>query len=146
MLPSIWRRSGSPYGLSPEDFFDRVLYGRAGFGRERDYSWSPSVDIDETDKNVTIDVELPGIDKKDVKVEVKDNTLTISGERSSEKKKEERNCCVSERHYGKFERTFSLTDSVQADKISAKYKNGVLTLTLPKTEKALPKEITVEVK
>ena len=146
MLPSIWKRSGSPYGLTTEDFFNRFLYGRPGFDRKSDYNWSPSVDVDETDKDVTIDVELPGIDKKDVKVEVKDNTLTISGERTGEKKQEDRNCCLSERYYGKFQRSFSLSDSVQTDKISAKYKNGVLTLTLPKTEKALPKEITVEVK
>ena len=104
------------------------------------------VNVERTEKNVTIEAELPGIDRKDVKVEVKDNLLTISGERKREKKTENtENCCV-ERYYGKFERSFNLGDTVNADKVTAEYKNGVLTLNLPKKEAALPKEISIEVK
>ena len=146
MLPSLWRKRGSMLGPSTDDFIERFFYGWPTFEKDTDVAWIPRVDVNETDKAVTIDVELPGIDKKDVKVEVRDNTLTISGERRSEKKTEDENCCIAERHYGKFERTFSLTDSVDANNISAKYKDGVLTIALPKTEKAIPKEIAVEVK
>ena len=146
MLPSLWRNKRSLYRPSTEDYFDRYFYRWPSLEDETDTAWTPRVDINETDKEVTLDVELPGLEKKDVTVEVRDNTLTISGERTNEKKTDDKYCRRVERHYGKFERTFSLSDEVDANKISAKYKNGVLSLALPKTEKALPKEITVEVK
>ena len=146
MLPSLWRRKGSLAGPSLDDFVERFFYGWPTFEKDSDVAWIPRVDVNESDKEITIDVELPGIDRKDVKVEVRDNTLTISGERKSERKTEEENCCVAERHYGRFERSFTLTDTVDANNISAKYKDGVLSLALPKTEKAIPKEIAVEVK
>ena len=146
MLPSLFRNTRSLYRPSTEDYFDRYFYRWPSFKDETDTAWAPRVDINETDKEVTLDVELPGLEKKDVTVEVRDNTLTISGERTNEKKTDDNYCRRVERHYGKFERTFSLSDEVDASKISAKYKNGVLSLALPKTEKALPKEITVEVK
>ena len=146
MLPELRRKRGSLYGPTLNDFVDRFFYGWPAFDRDTDVTWTPRVDIKETDKEVTIEAELPGIDKKNIKVEVKDNLLTISGERKSEKKTENaENCCV-ERHYGKFERSFSLGDTVNTDKVSAAYKNGVLTLQLLKKEAALPKEISVEVK
>jgi len=146
MLPNIWRKREALMGPSADDFIERFFYGWPTFEKDTDVAWIPRVDVNETEKSVNIDVELPGIDKKDVKVEVRDNTLTISGERKSEKKTEDENCCIAERHYGKFERTFSLNDTVDASNISAKYKDGVLTIALPKTEKAIPKEIAVEVK
>jgi HSP20 family protein len=146
MLPIIWRNRGSLVAPTADDLFDRFLYGWPNFDRDADIAWSPRVDVRENDKEITIDVELPGIDKKDVKVEVKDNTLSISGERKGEKKTKDNDYCRIERHYGKFERTFSLPDTVLSDKTSAEYKDGVLTLTLPKSEKALPKEISIDVK
>ena len=146
MLPALWRNRGSLIGPSMDDFIERFFYGWPTFERETDFTWSPRVNVNETDNEITIDVELPGIDKKDVKVEVKDNILSISGERKNEKKTENAESRRVERHYGKFERTFGLPDTVEADNVSAKYKDGVLVLTLPKTEKAKPKEIAVEVK
>lgn len=146
MLPTLWRNRGSLIGPSLDDFIGKFFYGWPVFERETDLTWSPRVDVNETDNEIIIDVELPGIDKKDVKVEVKDNILSISGERKQEKKTENAESCRVERHYGKFKRTFGLSDTVEADKVSAKYKDGVLALTLPKTEKAKPKEIAVEVK
>jgi HSP20 family protein len=145
MLPSLWRKRNL-YGPSADDFIERFFYGWPSFENDTDVTWTPRVDVNENEKEVLIEAELPGISKKDVKVEVRDNTLTISGERKVEKKTEDTNCCRSERHYGKFDRTFTLSDGVDAGNISANYKNGVLTLTLPKTVKAQPKEITVEVK
>ena len=146
MLPSLWRKNAPNFGPTGDDFIERFFYGWPSFDKDTDAAWTPRVDINETEKEVTIDAELPGIDKKDVKVEVHNNTLTISGERKDEKKTEKTNCYRVERHYGKFERSFTLSDAVNANNIAAKYKNGVLSLALPKTEKALPKEITVEVK
>lgn len=146
MLPSLWRKRGALFGPSADDFIERFFYGWPTLEKDSDVAWIPRVDVKESDKEITIEVELPGIDKKDVKVEVRDDTLTISGERTSEKKTENENCCVAERHYGKFERSFTLYDGVDANHISAEYKNGVLTLAVPKTEKAIPKEIAVAVK
>ena len=146
MLPALWRNRGSLVGPSLDDFIVRFFYGWPTFERETDFKWSPRVDVNETDNEITIDVELPGIDKKDVKVEVKNNVLSISGERKKEEKTENAEYSRTESHYGKFERTFGLPETVETDKVSAKYKDGMLALTLPKTEKAKPKEIAVEVK
>ena len=146
MLPTLWRSRGSLLGPSLEDFVERFFYRWPSFERDTEVSWSPRVDVHETDKDILIGVELPGLDKKDIKVEVNNNTLTISGERKRESKYEDAECCRVERLYGKFERTFGLPENVKTDKLSAEYKNGLLTLTLPKTEKAIPKEIAIEVK
>ena len=146
MLPSIWRNRGSLIGPSVDDFIERFFYEWPSFETDTDITWSPRVDVNETENDITIDVELPGIDKKDVKVEVKNNVLSISGERKMEKKIENTESSRIERHYGKFERTFGLPDTVEAGKVSAKYKDGILALTLPKTEKAKTKEIAVEIK
>jgi len=146
MLPEIWRNKGSLLSPSFDDFVERFFYGWPTLERDADYTWSPRVDISESEKEINLDVELPGLDKKDIKVEVKDNTLTISGERTSERKSEDARCCRTERHYGRFERSFGLPDTVKGDKVSAEYKNGVLTLKLPKTVKAIPKEVQIAIK
>jgi HSP20 family protein len=145
MLPEIWRNSGSLLAPTMDDFVEKFFYGWPRFEKETDISWSPRVDIHETDKEIIIDAELPGISKEDIKVELKNNTLTLSGERKQEKKSETGNSFRIERHYGKFERSFGLPETVLGDKVNAKFKDGILTLTLPKTEKAIPKEITVNV-
>ncbi|MFC1693162.1 Hsp20/alpha crystallin family protein [Candidatus Latescibacterota bacterium] len=146
MLPAIWRTRGSLIGPQLDDLFGRFFYGLPSFERNLDTAWSPRVDIHETDKEFLIDVELPGLEKKDIKVEVRDNTLTVSGERNYEKTAEDGETSRVERHYGKFERTFGLPDTVKTEKVNAEYKNGVLALSLPKSEKAIPKEINIEVK
>lgn len=146
MLPEIWKNRGSLLTPSLDDFVERFFYGWPSYQEETDYSWSPRVDINETEKEVVLDVELPGLERKDIKVEVKNNTLTVSGERKSERKTDDSQCCRIERHYGRFERSFGLPDTVKSDKVAAEYKNGVLTITLPKAEKAIPKEVQIEVK
>ena len=146
MLPSLWRNKGSLIAPTMEDFIEKFFYGWPGIVKDAELTWVPRVDVNETDKDIILDVELPGIDKKYVKVEVKDNILSISGERNQEKKTDNAESCRIERHYGKFERTFALPDTVLTDNVSAKYKDGILILTLPKTEKAKPKEIAVQVK
>ena len=107
--------------------------------------WSPSVDIYETDENIVLKAELPGVDKKDVSVEVKDSTLILKGERKREKEVKEENYHRVERSFGTFMRSFSLPVSVKQDQVKAKFKDGVLEVTLPKSEEAKPKQVKVEV-
>ena len=145
MLPIIFKRTGSLLP-SMDDFIERFIYGWPSFERGTETTWTPRTDVHETEKEILIDAGLPGIDKKDIKVEVKNNVLTISGERKEERKTDEKNYYRFERHYGKFERSFGLPETVKPEKVSASFNNGVLTVTLPKTEKAKAKEIPVEVK
>ena len=146
MLPTIWKSKGSLLNHDFDDVVERFFYGWPESASKSDVLWTPRVDVNETDKEILLDVEVPGMDKKDVKVEVKDNTLHISGERKNERKTENAESCRIERHYGKFERSFSLPDTVDSNKITASYKDGILEIKLEKTEKAKPKEIAVEVK
>jgi len=109
--------------------------------------FKPRVDIIEDEKNIYFEAELAGVSKEDVKVSVnEEQILTIKGEKKFERKDEVKSCCRSERAYGSFTRAFQLPDTVDAEKIEAKYDSGVLTLTLPKLEPLKPKEQTVEIK
>ena len=107
--------------------------------------WSPAVDIYETDENIVLKAGLPGVDKKDVSVEVKDSTLILKGERKREKEVKEENYHRVERSFGTFMRSFTLPVSVKQDQVKAKFKDGVLEVTLPKAEEAKPKQVKVEV-
>ncbi|MFQ5356545.1 MAG: Hsp20/alpha crystallin family protein [Mariprofundaceae bacterium] len=105
--------------------------------------WAPSVDIKETDDALLVQAELPGIEKKDVHLEVKDGVLTLSGERRYEKDVQEENVHRIERAYGQFSRSFSLPRNVNAEKVAATMKDGVLKVRLPKLESAKPKAINI---
>ncbi len=108
-----------------------------------DSVWSPAVDISENDNSYEVKAELPGLKKDEIKISFEDDVLTLSGERKSEDEKKEKNFHRIERRYGKFERSFQLPRNVKADHIKAEYKNGVLTINLPKAEEAKPKEIAI---
>ncbi|RMG65236.1 MAG: Hsp20/alpha crystallin family protein [Calditrichaeota bacterium] len=108
-------------------------------------SWYPSVDITETRDKLVVMAELPGMKKEDIHITYKDGFLTIEGERKREvEEKEGVNFHRVERHYGKFRRTFQLPVAVKGDQIEATYKDGILTITLPKVEEARVKEIPVK--
>jgi HSP20 family protein len=107
--------------------------------------WTPSVDISETEGEYQIKAEIPDVKKEDVKVTVEDGVLTIQGERKHEKEEKGRKYHRIERSYGSFVRTFSLPDVIEEDKVKAEFKDGVLNLHLPKSEKAKPKAIEVKV-
>jgi len=107
--------------------------------------WAPAVDITEDNDAFVVTADLPGLTKKDISINIKENMLTISGERKSEIKDEKRNYCRTERRYGAFKRSFQLTDQVIADKITATFKDGVLTVDVPKAEEVKPKEIEIKV-
>ena len=100
--------------------------------------WAPSVDIGETDKEYLVKAELPDVKKEDIKVNVEDGTLSISGERKVEKEEKTMKFHRVERAYGRFERTFSLPDEADAAKITSEYKDGVLTVHLPKNPSVKP--------
>ena len=107
--------------------------------------WTPAVDILETENALILKADLPDVDMKDITVEIENGTLTLKGERKFEKADQEQGYHRIERSYGSFVRYFSLPDTVEADKVHADYKNGVLSVTLPKKELAKPKSIKVEV-
>jgi HSP20 family protein len=106
--------------------------------------WTPAVDIKEEKNAYIIHADIPGVDPKDIEVQMENGVLTVKGERESEKKEEREGYKRIERSKGSFFRSFSLPDSVDGDKISAKSKNGVLEVTIPKTTKNGSKKITVE--
>ena len=107
-------------------------------------TWYPAVDILETDKDIVIKVELPGINLSDVNLEIADNMLSLRGERKFEKDTKKENYHKVERSYGSFHRSFTLPGSVDQTKINAKLKDGILEVKLPKVENLKPKQIPVE--
>lgn len=107
--------------------------------------WAPAVDILETENELVVKADLPGVDLKDVDIRIENGTLSIKGERKFEEKKENGGYHRIERSYGSFARYFSLPDTVEAEKVNAAYKEGVLTVTLPKKEIAKPRQVKVEV-
>ena len=134
---------------SAQNQFDRFLREAFspvfGAGEASTRTWAPPVDIYENGDNLVLKAELPGINPDDVEIRVEDNTLYLKGERKFEKEVKEQNYHRVERSYGTFTRTFSLPNSVDADKVAANYKDGVLTLTMPKKEEAKPKTIKINV-
>ncbi|MBN1959194.1 MAG: Hsp20/alpha crystallin family protein [Desulfuromonadales bacterium] len=108
--------------------------------------WAPRVDISETDAEFCIKADVPGIKREDVKINIEDHILTISGENKREKEEKGEKFHRVERYYGSFQRSFTLPENVDEEKIDAGFKDGLLTLTIPKTEAAKPKSIEVKVK
>jgi len=162
--PAPARREGS-YPLADlqseiDRLFDRFSRGFPSLSMGRDlFDWdpfrgsggtfsvtSPHVDVSETDKSYEISAELPGLDEKDIKVELKDDVLTLSGEKKEESEKEEKDYHVSERRFGSFRRSFRLPSGVDQDNVSADFKNGVLKIAMPKSATAQKKSRRIDVK
>ena len=108
-------------------------------------SFAPAVDVYEDEHKVTLKIEVPGIEEKDIDVRVENNTLTVHGERKIEKEEKEENYRRVERQYGSFTRTFTLPQTVDTENVSANYDKGVLKISLPKKAEAKPKQIKVQV-
>ena len=126
----LFRESYSPEG--PEDALTTT-------------SFAPPVDIYEDEHNITLKIEVPGIDEKDIDVRIENNTLTVHGERKIEKEEKEENFRRVERHYGSFTRSFTLPSSVDPEQVGAHYEKGVLKISLAKKAEAKPKQIKVKV-
>jgi len=108
-------------------------------------SWAPAVDIFENEHELVVKADLPDVNPEELDIRVENNILTIRGERKFEKKVDEKNYLRVERSYGSFARSFALANTVNSEAIKAEYKDGVLTLTIPKREEAKPKQIKVSV-
>src|SRR5438552_6185227 len=107
--------------------------------------WTPALDIYEDKDNVVVKAEVPGMKREEIDVSLHDGSRSISGERKSENKHEGAEAYRSERFFGRFQRTVTLPTPVAADKVKAQYQDGILTVTLPKTEEAKPKHIDVHI-
>ena len=151
-LPDLWGRSTGDMFSSLQREIDRVF---TDFGRNipslGDFGKSASgmkVNVAETDDAIEVTAEIPGVDAKDIDVQLKDGVLTIKGEKKEEKeeKDEKKNYHLVERSYGMFERSFSVGNDLEADKVDAKFDKGVLKVTLPKLPAAKAKAQKIEVK
>jgi len=109
-------------------------------------SWTPAVDVNETETEFFLSADMPGLDKKDVSVDIHDGVITIKGERDIDNEKSTDGYRIRERQLGSFNRSFRLPDNVNEDKIAAKFKNGVLTVTLPKTKEILPEGRQIKIR
>ncbi len=105
----------------------------------------PAVDVEESENDYVFRAEIPGLKKEDVKISLVDNVLTLAGEKKAEERRQDRTYHRVERTSGSFRRTYSISKPIQADKISAQYKDGVLEITVPKAEEAKPREIEIKV-
>ena len=131
----FWR----PFGRS-------LLAEEPLFRRELAFPTTPAVDLVESEKAYEITAELPGMDEKNIEVKVADGTLTIKGEKQEEKEEKKKDYYLRERSFGSFERSFGIPEGVDADKIEASFKKGVLTLTLPKKPEAQKPAKKIDVK
>ncbi|HWV58061.1 MAG TPA: Hsp20/alpha crystallin family protein [Longimicrobiales bacterium] len=140
------RRGPSPWDQFRElrDRMDELL-GSALGTLPRVSEWSPPVNVEDTGREILVTAELPGMKKEDINIELENNVLTIRGEKKLERKEtDDSRRYVYERQVGQFTRSFTLPQMVAADRIHARYENGILTITLPKSEEARPKQISVE--
>ena len=138
-----WREMPAVQG-SLNRFFDDPFFRISRMADDSEMGmWNPAVDIYEKDDHFMIKAELPGVDKNDIKIDLKDRLLTLSGERTYDNEVNEENYYRRERTYGKFQRAFTLPADVDSDKIKAEYKDGVLQIEVPKPEEKKAKRVTI---
>jgi HSP20 family protein len=125
--------------------WDSFFEGKPRRRGEERVEWLPSLDVSETKNEIVVKAEIPGIDPKDIDISLADGVLTIKGEKKQEKEEKDENYHLIERSYGSFTRSVQLPKEVKSDKISASYKNGLLRVTLPKSEETKKKEIKIKV-
>lgn len=137
-----------PLALWKNDFYS-PLSGFTELSKEidrvfkNDVAFSPAVDVEEDESKFTLTFDLPGVSKDDVKIEIHENRLSVSGERRWETKENTKTRHFIERAYGQFARSFTLPATVEADKVNAAYNNGVLTITIPKAEESKPRQVKI---
>lgn len=124
-------------------FLNDQLFGGSGEENEN-VLWTPATDILENEKSYLLKLDLPGVEKDNVKISFKDGTLTITGERKNESEERDGKCFRIERTFGGFSRSFTLPELIKEDKISAAFSNGTLTIEIPKAEEAKPIEIKIQ--
>jgi HSP20 family protein len=140
-----WRPFGELGSLRRE--MDRLwdsFFGERPLARAWEREWAPSLDVSETKDNFVVKAEVPGIDAKDIDISLTGDVLTIKGEKKQEKEEKEEDYHLVERTYGAFSRSIRLPAEVESTKIKASYKNGILRVTLPKSEKVKAKEVRIK--
>lgn len=130
-------------GYTPNRFYHTVFRPFSTNTKSTETMWKPSTDISELDNGYEVRTELPGVSKDDVSISVKDNLLTITGEKHQDSD-ETKNYRRKENRFGSFERVFYLPPKVEPDSINAEFRDGVLTLSIPKPEDAKPREIQID--
>jgi HSP20 family protein len=143
LIPYVRRTETPVASRLLEEFFND--FPLASYMSEPKDNWLPAVDILEKDGNLILRAELPGMSEKQIDVKLEGNTLTLKGERKMDNEDKKNNYHRVESFYGAFTRSFRLPDTVDLEKISADYKNGVLTVTIPQKPEVKPREITVSV-
>lgn len=146
-MTSLIRFSPSAELRRLQNEIDRVFEGYwpgRGNGDETPAMWSPRVDVTETEDAYHVHLDVPGITKDEIEISFHDDTLTVSGERKADQQTESENFVRVERSFGRFFRSFTLPKSVQSENISASYKDGVLTVRVPKAEESKPRRIQVQ--
>lgn len=146
-MTNLTQRNLSSIYNRMDRIFDDFFGGRSVFLRPEtgDWDWSPAVDISETDNHVEIRAEVPGLSKEDVSIALTENILTLKGEKKQESDVKDETVHRVERAYGRFHRAFTLPKSLQTEEAKATFKDGVLTLFIPKVEQHKPKEIQISV-
>jgi len=157
LLPTVWRRSETPLRRAEESpflalhremnrMFDDFSRGFDLSPFDGGWSWgfSPPVDVREDEKEVTVKAELPGMEEKDIEVNLADNGLTIKGEKKAEKEEKGKDNWYRETSYGAFHRFIPLPEGLDKEKVDARFKNGVLTVTLRLLEEAKGKKIAIK--
>jgi len=157
LLPTVWRRSETPLRRAEESpflalhremnrMFDDFSRGFDLSPFDGGWSWgfSPPVDVREDEKEVTVKAELPGMEEKDIEVNLADNGLTIKGEKKAEKEEQGKDNWYRETSYGAFHRFIPLPEGLDQEKVDARFKNGVLTVTLHRLEEAKGKKIAIK--
>ena len=124
---------------------DRLINERAALasGTAKEIQFSPACDVEETDGAYLFSFDVPGMDKKDIKIEVRDSHLTVTGERKIERTEDKKSSHLTERYYGSFERNFTLPTAVNAEKVEASYDAGVLRIAVPKEETNRSREVKI---
>ncbi|PYJ07402.1 MAG: heat-shock protein Hsp20 [Verrucomicrobia bacterium] len=141
MWPSLDRWASLRNDL--DSLLEMPFWGASGRQSQLFSGWTPALDLYQNNDNIVAVVELPGMRKEDIELSLHDGTLTISGERKEEASQENGNATRTERSTGKFRRSITLPTQVDVNKITASYKDGILTVTLPKAEEAKPRQIQI---
>jgi HSP20 family protein len=144
--PDLWNWSGFNQLTSLRDEINDLFESTFTNGNGSDVfnSWAPALDVYEDNDNLIVRAEVPGMKKDDINISLRDNVLTVSGERRNEKKYEGSQTSREERFFGRFTRSVALQKQVDSNRVKAAYRDGILTITLPKAEEAKPRQITVQ--
>jgi HSP20 family protein len=142
--PDSWSWSGLDQLTNLRDEINRFFEAPTDNGSDVFNTWAPPLDLYEDKDNIILTAELPGLKKEDIDISLHDDVITISGERRNEKKYEGSETSRQERFFGRFTRSLTLPKPVNASKVKAAYKDGTLTVTLPKSEEAKPRQIAIQ--